>query len=122
MLDDPVTVACVAAPLFASLMAKHGEVELDDVEATQHRLACTALSQARVLLEEARRPPQDLELTPELETSSAVGPDAMAELRRRLGFDAMAGLRARLAVDGAKGIVVRRDLLEALVSDAERTR
>lgn len=51
--DDDVAVACVAAPLFASLMAKHGEVELDDAVATQHRLARTALSQAQILLDEA---------------------------------------------------------------------
>ncbi len=55
MHDDPIAVAGVAAPLFASLMANHGEVELDDAIPTQRRLARAALSQARILLGEARR-------------------------------------------------------------------
>lgn len=53
MRHDPKHVALVAAPLFTNLMANKAKVEQDDVIDIIRERARTALSQARILLDEA---------------------------------------------------------------------
>lgn len=55
MSPTPIELATVAAPIFANLMGKQDKVELDDVLETIRRRARTAISQAKILLEEAHR-------------------------------------------------------------------